>query len=162
METILIGADAWGLELKNIIKEHLKEKGYEVVDIGMYNLTEPIEYYKIGSVAAKKIQKGEVKRGILFCGTGMGVAIVANKFKGIYASVVESEFTAKMCKAVNDANILTMGGMIISSYKAKMAVDLWLSTEHTEGFDTKMTKYLKNALNEIKNFEEEEFRNINL
>jgi ribose 5-phosphate isomerase B len=154
MEKILLGADPWGMELKNIIKEHLEKKGYEILYIGMLDAEHEIMYYDVAAAAAKKIQNGEVKRGILFCGTGMGVSIVANKFKGIYASVIESEFTAKMCKAVNNANIMTMGGMIISPYKAKMAVDVWLSTEHGESFDPKMAQYLKDALGEIAKIEE--------
>jgi ribose 5-phosphate isomerase B len=154
MEKILLGADPWGMELKNIIKEHLEKKGYEILDIGMHDAEHEIMYYDIGVTAAKKIQNGEVKRGILFCGTGMGVSLVANKFKGIYASVIESEFTAKMCKAVNNANIMSMGGNIISPFKAKLAVDAWLSTEHGEGFEPKMAQYLKDSLVEIAKIEE--------
>ena len=155
MEKILLGADPWGFELKNAIKEHLKKKGFEILDIGMHDSDKEMVYYDIAATAAKKIQKGEADKGILFCGTGMGVAIVANKFKGIYASVVESEYTAKMCKAVNNANIITMGGMIISTHKAKMAVDQWLVTKHTEGFDAKMADFLKAALKEISKIEDE-------
>jgi ribose 5-phosphate isomerase B len=158
MEKILVGADPWGMELKNIIKEHLEKKGYEIVDIGTHNAESPIDYFSIAETAAKKIQNSEVKKAILFCGTGMGVAIVANKFKDIYASVIESEFTAKMCKAINNANVITMGGMIISPYRAKLAVDNWLETSHTEGFDGELAEFLKNSLKEIAKIEEKQFK----
>lgn len=160
MKKIIIGSDPWGLILKNAIKEYLMGKEYEIIDIGMHNTEKPMDYFKVSSLAAQKIQKGEANKGILFCGTGMGVAIVANKFKGIYASVVESEYTAKMSKVVNNANILSMGAMIISEHKAKMAVDLWLNTKHTEGFDLEMSEFLKNSLIEIKKIEEIEFKDI--
>jgi ribose 5-phosphate isomerase B len=158
MEKILVGADPWGMELKNIIKEHLEKKEFEVIDIGTYDSENPMDYYTIAETAAKKIQNNEVKRAILFCGTGMGVAIVSNKFKGIYASVIESEFTAKLCKAINNANIITMGGMIISPYRAKIAVDNWLETSHTEGFDKELADFLKNSLKEISKIEDKQFK----
>ena len=160
MEKILVGADAWGMELKNIIKEHLEKKGYEIIDIGTYNSENPIDYYSIAETAATKIQNNEVEKAILFCGTGMGVAIVANKFKGVYASVIESEFTAKMCKAINNANVITMGGMIISPYRAKLAVDNWLETSHTEGFENELAEFLRNSLKEIAKIEEKQFKAI--
>jgi len=160
MEKIIMGSDPWGFELKTSIKKYLEEKGYQIIDVGMHDAKNPVDYYMVSSLAAKKIQKGEADRGILFCGTGMGVAIAANKFKGIYAAVIESEFTAKMCKAVNDANILTMGAMIISEHRAKMAIDAWLNAKHTDGFDSDMGKFLKSALAEIKVIEEEEFKSL--
>jgi len=158
MEKILVGADAWGMELKNIIKEHLEKKGYEIIDIGTHNVENPMDYFVIASTAAEKIQNNEVKKAILFCGTGMGVAIVANKFKGIHASVIESEFTAKMCKAINNANVIAMGGMIISSHRAKLAVDNWLQTAHTEGFEGELAEFIKNSLKEVAKIEEKQFK----
>ncbi len=158
MEKILLGADAWGMELKDAIKEHLVKKGYSIVDIGMTSSEEPIAYYTVAATAAKKIQDKEVERAILFCGTGMGVSIVANKFKGVYASVIESEYTAQKCKAINNSNVLTMGGMIISQYRAKLAVDNWLETSHTEGFEPDLAKFLKDSLEEIAKIEETQFK----
>ena len=158
MEKILMGADPWGFELKNSVKEHLEKKGYEIIDIGMHTKNEEIDYYVVGATAAKKIQNGEVERGILFCGTGMGVSIVANKFNGLSASVIESEFAAKMCKAVNNSNILTMGGMIVSEYKAKIATDLWLETKPTEGFEPELADFLTASLKEVKKIEDEVFK----
>ena len=158
MEKIILGADAWGMELKNIIREHLEKKSYKILDIGMYNKEETIDYFMIAQTAAIKIQKNEAEKAILFCGTGMGVAIVANKFRGVYASVVESEFTAKMCKTINNSNVLTMGGMIISQHRAKLAVDNWLEAKHTEDLDKDLANFLKNSLNEISKIEKLHFK----
>jgi ribose 5-phosphate isomerase B len=159
MEKIILGADAFGLKLKDVIKEHLKKKDYEIIDVGSFENDREIPYYEVAATAAAKIQKGEAEKAILFCGTGMGVSIVANKFKGVYASVVESEFTGKMAKVINNSNVLTLGGMIFSEYKAKMAVDLFLGSQHTEGFwDPKMAEFLKNSLEEIKKIENNNFK----
>jgi len=156
-KTIIMGADAWGLTLKDAIKSHIEKKGYETVDVGMHSPDKEIPYYEIAAAAAKKIQQGEAARGILFCGTGMGVALVANKFKGIYAGVVESEFTGKMCRVVNNCNVLTMGGMIVSEFKAKLAVDAWLDMKHAEGLDAKLADFLKQSLVKIAQIEDANF-----
>ena len=125
----------------------------------MFENDREIPYYEVAAAAAEKIQKGEGEKAILFCGTGMGVSIVANKFKGVYASVIESEFTGKMAKVINNSNVLTLGGMIFSEYKAKMAVDLWLEAKHTEGFwDPKLVEFLRNSLGEIKKIEDKNFK----
>ena len=121
-------------------------------------LVRPVLYYNAAAEVARKIQNGEANRGILFCGTGMGVSIVANKFKGIYASVIESEYSGRMCKAVNNSNVLTIGQMFVSEYKAKMAVDNWLNTEFLEGFEGELRNDLDNAIKEIEKIEADNFK----
>jgi len=159
MKKIILGADAFGLDLKESIKAHLEKKEFDLMDVGMYPNDKEIPYYEVAANAAEKIQNGEAERAILFCGTGMGVSIVANKFKGVYASVVESEFTGKMAKVISNSNVLTLGGMIFSEHKAKMAVDLWLEAKHTEGFwDSKLVGFLKDSLKEIKKVENNNFK----
>ncbi len=158
MEKIVVGADAFGMDLKNSIKEHLEKKGFEVIDVGTHDRDNPVLYYDAAARVARKIQDGEAERGILFCGTGMGVSIVANKFKGIYASVIESEYAGRMCKAVNRANVLTIGQMFVSEYKAKMAVDNWLNTEFLEGFEGDLKNDLDNAIEEIEKIEADNFK----
>lgn len=159
MKKVIIGADASGFDLKEVIKSHLEKKGYELIDIGMYSMDKDIPYYEVAATAAQKIQSGEAARSILFCGTGMGVSIVANKFKGIYASVVESEYTGKMAKVINNSNVLTLGGKIFSDHKAKITVDLWLEAEHTMGFwNPAAADFLKASLIEIKKIEDKNFK----
>ena len=143
---IVVAADPWGLELKNAVKTRLVGLGHDVIDIGGSE-TAPVDYYDAAVVAARKIQNGEADRAVLCCGTGMGMAIVANKFKGIYASVVESVLAAKLCRAVNDSNVLTLGGLLITPFVALQAVDAWLGTAHTEGLEEHkdfLCKALKN------------------
>lgn len=150
---IIIGADPAGFDLKEEIKSYLKEKAMEIVDIGMYSLEDEIPYYKVAATAAKKIQDGNAEKAILFCGTGMGVAIVANKFKGVYASVVESEFGGQHSRVINNSNVLTLGGFIVTPYRAKKIVDLWLESKFTEGYEH-IGDFLEEALDEIKKIEE--------
>ena len=149
---IIVGADAWGVELKDTVKQHLAKHGHEVTDIGGA-AGQDRPYYEVAEEAARKLQAGAAERAVLVCGTGMGMAIVANKFKGIYASVIETEFTARMCRAVNNANVLTMGSMVVAPYVATKAVDAFLATEHTEGLED-VADFLHTALKEIGKLEE--------
>ncbi len=152
---IIIGADVAGFELKEQIKSHFEGNSNEIIDIGMYNADTQIPYYEVAANAAGKIQSGEADKAILFCGTGMGVAIVSNKFKGVYAGVVESEFGGRHCKVINNCNVLTMGGWVVSSYRAKKIVDSWLSSGFTEGYED-IAEFLRNAEEEVKKIEEEQ------
>lgn len=153
---IVVAADPWGLELKNAVKVHLAELGHEVIDIGGSE-AEPVDYYDAAVLAARKIRNGEADRAVLCCGTGMGMAIVANKFKGIYASVVESVLAAKLCRAVNDSNVLALGGLLITPFVALQAVDAWLDTAHTDGFE-EHKDFLCRALKNIAAIEETTLR----
>ncbi len=140
---IVIAADPFALDLKDAIKEHLEKKGYTVTDVGATRESET-PFYDGASAAAKLIQSGEATRGILFCGTGAGMCIVANKFKGVNAVVVESVFSARMARAINDSNVITLGAMIVAPWMAKEMVDVWLDTKHTEGLP-EFAEFLKGA-----------------
>ena len=131
---ILVAADPYAVSLKNAIVAHLKETGYEVTDLGSETGKE-IPYYDGAAAVCKAMQTGAAPRAVLFCGTGMGMSIVANHFKGVTAAVVESVFAAKLCRAINNANVLCMGQMIWGTDMAKAAVDAFLNTRFTEGFE---------------------------
>ena len=88
-----------------------------------------------GEEARKALQRGEAKRAFLFCGTGMGMSLIANRFKGVRAAAVESVFAAKMCRTINDANVLCMGQMIWGDMMAVAAADAFLDTKFTEGLE---------------------------
>jgi ribose 5-phosphate isomerase B len=120
----------------------------------MHEAAKQIPYYEVAAMAARKIQGKEADRAILFCGTGMGVAIVANKFKGIYAGVVEGEFSGQHCKVINNCNVLTMGGWVVTPYRAKKIISLWLESHFTAGYDD-IADFLTAACQEIKKIEEE-------
>ena len=141
--TIVVAADPFAVDLKDAIKEHLATKGYTVLDVGVEKGKET-PYYDLVPAAAEAITSGKAERGILFCGTGAGMCIVANKFKGLQAVCVESVFAAKMARAINDSNVLTMGAMIVAPWMAKEMVDAWLDTKHTQGLEP-FADFLKGA-----------------
>ena len=144
---IVVAADPFALDLKDAIKEHLEAKGYTVTDVGATKSNE-LPFYDGAPAAAKMIQEGKAERGILFCGTGAGMCIVANKFKGVNAVVVESVFSARMARAINDSNVLTMGAMMVAPWMAKEMVDVWLETKHTEGLP-EFAEFLKGACSRV-------------
>lgn len=147
MMNLVIAADPFALELKEAVKKHLQEQGYKVIDAGATN-TKEVPYYDAAAAACKLLQEGKAERGILFCGTGMGMSIVANKFKGVTASCVESVFAAKMARAINDSNVLTMGAMIVAHWMGKEMVDVWMKTSHTEGLE-QFGDFLKDAVKQV-------------
>ena len=128
MSKVVIGADNLGLPLKDILVEHLKSKGHEVVDIGT-NSSDPVDYPGVGRQLAEKVAAGEFNRGILVCGTGAGMAIVANKVPGVRAVCVTDPYTAERAIASNNAQVITMGAQITGASVAKMLADIWLANE---------------------------------
>lgn len=127
-----IGNDHSALELKAEIIDFLKEKGHEVVDYGT-NSPESCDYPIYGEKVARAVAAGKVEKGILICGTGLGISLAANKVEGIRAVVCSEPFTAKMSRAHNDCNILAFGARVVGAELAKMIVDTWLNTEFEGG-----------------------------
>lgn len=154
MKKIIIGSDKSGFTLKEAIKEHLSHIGYEVSDVGTKDINEPLPYFKVAPIVAKAIQDKEFEKGILICGTGMGMSIVANKHKGVYAAVVESVYGAKKSRAINNANVLTLGGWIIAPELGLDIVDSFLNTEFTEGLEEWRQEFLKGAYKEVQEIED--------
>ena len=118
-------------DLQEIV-EFLKEKGHEVVDYGTYT-TDSCDYPVYGEKVARAVVAGEVEKGILICGTGLGISLAANKVKGIRACVCSEPFTAKMSRAHNDCNVLAFGARVVGGELAKMIVDTWINTEFEGG-----------------------------
>jgi len=141
---IVIAADPFALTLKDSIVAHLKEKGHEVVDVGATSTFQEIPYFDSAPVACKMLQDGTAERAILLCGTGMGMSVIANRFKGVVAAVVESVFAARMCRSINNANALCMGAMIWGNWMANEAVDVFLETKFTQGLEP-LADFLKDA-----------------
>ena len=102
---IVIGNDHAGVDLKNKVKEELRKKGHEVINVGTDTL-DSVDYPDIAALASEKVLSGEAQFGILICGTGIGISIAANKIKGIRAALAHNEFTAKLSRLHNDANII--------------------------------------------------------
>ena len=129
---ILLGADHLGLPLKNVLKDHLINKGYSVEDIGVDN-EDPVDYPDIGAKLAKRIAKGDSERGILCCGTGAGMAIVANKIPGVRAVCINDPYTAERAIASNNAQVVTLGSLITGKEVGKKLVDIWLENDFQGG-----------------------------
>ena len=129
---IAVGCDHNGLELKNLICQFLMDRGVEYRDFGTMT-SEPVDYPDIAKLVAIAVAKGEFNRGILICGTGLGMAMAANKVRGIRAATCHDVFSAERAIKSNDAQIMTMGAQVIGSEHAKMLVDAWLRSEFQGG-----------------------------
>jgi len=125
---MVIASDHGGLELKDAIKQCLESRGLSVRDFGTDN-GDSVDYPDFGEKVARAVSSGEAERGILICGTGIGMSIVANKFPGVRAALVNDPFTARMAKEHNNANVLVMGGRVITPEIACRLVEIWLDSE---------------------------------
>jgi RpiB/LacA/LacB family sugar-phosphate isomerase len=129
---IAIASDHAGLEMKEDLKEFLQSIGVEVVDMGV-NDGKSVDYPDYGIPLADRVSRGEVPRGVLVCGTGIGMSILANKFKGVRAALVNDVFTARMAKEHNDANILVIGGRIVGKGLAREMLKTWIEARFEGG-----------------------------
>lgn len=129
---IAIGSDHGGFELKNYIVKYLLEKGYAVKDYGTYS-EDSVDYPDCAKPVCEAVMSGEAENGILICGTGIGISIAANKYKGIRAALCANEYSAAMAKKHNNANILCMGGRVTGRELAYAITDAWLNEEFEGG-----------------------------
>ncbi len=129
---IALGCDHGGLEHKNAIANFLKENGFEVTDFGIYEQVS-VDYPDIAKKVCESIQKGECERGILVCGTGIGMSIAANKHKGIRAACCSEHFSAKYTRLHNNTNILCLGGRVIGVGTALELAEIFVNTEFEGG-----------------------------
>ena len=132
MAKLIIGSDHAAVGLKEVIKTHLQEIGLEVADVGTFG-DASVDYPDIGRQVASQVSEGIHERGILLCGTGLGMSMVANRFAGVRAALCNDLFSAAMSRRHNDANILVMGGRVIGDVLALEIVDTWLRTEFDGG-----------------------------
>ncbi len=131
MKKIVIGCDEAAFEFKEQIRSYLSGRGFEIIDCGVYN-TEPVLYPDVANTVAEKIVAGEAERGLLFCGTGIGMAMTANKVPGIRAAQCHDAFSAERAAKSNDAHIITMGSRVIGIELGKKIIDTWLESDYTE------------------------------
>lgn len=129
---IVIASDHGGFALKQELMKHLTARGVEYEDIGSYN-EESCDYPVYAEKAARGVAEGKYEKGILVCGTGIGMSLAANKVKGIRCAVLSDCFSAEMCRAHNDANMIALGGRVIGAELAKRMVDLFLDTPFQGG-----------------------------
>lgn len=155
---VLIGSDKSGFQLKEEIKAYLAEKGYTVTDCGTQDPDAPMPFFETAPIAAQKVQSGEFEKAVLICGTGMGMAIVANKYEGVYAACCESTYAAEKARAINDANVLTMGGWIVGGILGCEMAEKFLTTGFTENLEEWRQEFLKGAKQKVAAIEESIYR----
>jgi len=129
---IIIGSDHAGYPMKEMVIVHLQNQGVQVEDVGTHS-EESVDYTDFGKKVASKVSDGTFDRGILICGTGLGMSMVANRFRGVRAALANDLFSAIMSRRHNDSNILVMGGRLIGDTLALQIVDTWLETPFEGG-----------------------------
>ncbi|RKD31393.1 ribose 5-phosphate isomerase B [Thermohalobacter berrensis] len=129
---IALGSDHGGFQLKEYIKEHLEKRDIEYIDYGT-DSTESVDYPEFGQKVAEAVKNGECDRGIVCCGTGIGISISANKVPGIRCALVSDCYSAKMSREHNNANVLALGARVIGKDLALEIVDVWIDTEFQGG-----------------------------
>jgi len=129
---IAVGADHAGYALKEELKRFLQKRGVEVVDVGT-DSTESVDYPEFAGRVAQKVASGQVEQGLLCCGTGIGMSIVANKYAGVRAASVVEPASARLAREHNDANVLCLGGRIVGVELARQILDTWLSAKFQGG-----------------------------
>ena len=138
---IAIASDHGGFELKEKVKEHLRERNVKFVDLGT-NSTDSVDYPVYGKACAEAVASGKAERGIVICGTGIGISIAANKVKGIRCGLCTSVEMAKLTRQHNNANMLAIGGRILETETAFAIVDAFLDTEFEGGRHKRRTDML--------------------
>lgn len=129
---VAIGADHAGFEVKEKIKSFLAKEGHEVIDLGT-NSAESVDYPDFAAKVGKSVERGEAKFGALFCGTGIGMSITANKIKGVRAAVCHNEYVAEMSRKHNDANVFCAGARVLGYEAIEKLLKLWLATPFEGG-----------------------------
>ncbi len=129
---ISVGSDHRGLEVKNRLTELLARLGHDVSDEGTNSL-ESVDYPDIASAVAGKVSRGEVERGILVCGTGIGMSITANKFQGVRAATCNDAVTAEISRRHNDANVLCLAGDLLGQRNIDRLIEVWIETKFEGG-----------------------------
>lgn len=133
MMKIAIGSDHFGYALKEDLKEHLIQLGFEPVDFGCYDANTPVDYPDVAYELSHHLAEGEFDRGILVCGTGIGMAIAANKVPGVRAACCHDVYSAERARKSNNAQVITMGSQVITPLLARKLLSIWLDSEFEGG-----------------------------
>jgi ribose 5-phosphate isomerase B len=130
---IAIGCDQNGFCLKKNLIDYLRDLGHEPEDFGTFSADETVDYPDVGLKVAEAIRDGKYQRGVLICGTGIGMAITANKVPGVFAACCHDPYSAERARKSNDAQILTLGAQIVAPTLARVLLDHWLASEFAGG-----------------------------
>ena len=140
---ILIGSDGFGYRLKEEIKDYLLKIGHIPIDVGVDKTDSPDIYPDVANELANRISSGETDRGILICGTGIGMAMVANKVPGVRAACAHDPYSAERARKSNNAQIITFGAQIVGAMLVRVLLDHWLNSEFEGGRSTKKLEKIK-------------------
>ena len=132
ISTVALGADHAGFELKEALKAWLIDQGYQILDYGAHS-PEPVDYPDYAAQVAEAVADQKVERGVLICGTGIGMAIAASKVPGVRAALCSDLYTARMSREHNDANVLTLGGRLMGPEMALDILRMWIETDFAGG-----------------------------
>lgn len=155
---IIIASDFSGYDLKETVKNYLTEKGHEISDVGHQNDGVKVVYPDAASKLCSELLKGDYDRGIIFCGSGAGVSIAANKHKGIYCVPCESVYTASKSPVINNANVLAMGQNVVGTENACRIADAWLEQSFCKGFAPERKEFIESLLAKVQEIEKENFK----
>ena len=154
---VAIGSDKSGFPLKEAVKEYLIQNSIPFDDLGTTDTAQAKGFFIVSPEVAQRVQKGEYARAILVCGTGAGMSILANKFEGVQAVACESVYAAKMARAINNAQILCMGGWIVAPEMGVKMAEVFLNTAWLEGVEEWRKEWLAKAADNVRVLEEKLF-----
>ena len=154
---IVIASDPFAVALKDVVAEHLKQNGHEVIEVGPKKADDKIYYIEAASELCETFKRKKCDKGVLICGTGAGVSIVANKHKGIYCVPCESAFTAYKAAQINNANVISMGINVVGPGNACYIVDTFLNSSFAVDGDDNRKKFLSGLLNQVYELENKNF-----
>lgn len=154
---VAIGSDKSGYPLKEAVKEYLIHSNIPFDDLGTTDTAQAKGFFIVSPEVAQRVQKGEYDRAILVCGTGAGMSILANKFEGVQAVACESLYTAIMARAINNAQILCMGGWIVAPEMGVKMAEAFLNTAWLEGLEEWRREWLAKAADNVRELEEKLF-----
>ena len=151
---LAIGSDKSGFAAKEAVKAYLTEAGVAFDDLGTQDLEHVVPYYAVADKVAPLVQNGTYDKAILICGTGAGMSVVSNKYKGVYAVACEGVYSAKMARAINNANILCMGGWIVAPEMGIEMTKAFLGTDFLQDLEEWRQAFLTNAKCEVRGVED--------
>ncbi|MEM9490170.1 MAG: RpiB/LacA/LacB family sugar-phosphate isomerase [Myxococcota bacterium] len=155
----MLGADSYGYSLKEALRAHLLGRSdMRITDVSPQSADADAPYYKTADAVASRVARGEFERGILVCGTGMGMCIIANKHPGVFAAVCENVEAAVKSRSINNSNVLTLGGFVTQPDDAVQIVDAWLAAEFTQGWEPDLQSWLRTSMDDIAEFERQVFQ----
>ena len=155
---IVIASDFSGFNLKQAVKKYLLDSKHEVDDVGQLDSASKVLYFEAATSLATAMQSGAYARGIVICGTGAGVSLIVNKFRGIYCVACESVFTAQKTALINNANVLAMGEKVVSYDMGCEMVKEWLSAQWCEGFEEQRRKNNERGFEVLQDLERKNFK----